>query len=68
MLFINSLIDVSLEIMMEKVLLVVKVLKGNDVRIAKRLLVPMLRFCSQVSNICIKTFKTTLEVLFIWQE
>ena len=52
-----GLIDMSLEIAMEKILLALKVLNGEDVRVAKRLLVPMIEkkvpgFCTQLMKCC----------------
>ena len=50
-----GLIDLSLEILMEKVLLAVNVLKSDEERVAKKLLTAMVNknvngFCSQVAK------------------
>ena len=63
-----GLLDFSLEILMEKVLLAVKVLKSDDNRIAKQLLKLCLQknvpgFCRQVLSICSNTFGCQLEAL-----
>ena len=63
-----GLIDFSLEILMEKVLLAVKVLKSDEGRVAKQLLQVHLRkkipgFSAQVVDICRNVFKSTLEDL-----
>jgi hypothetical protein len=52
-----GLIDLSLEIAMEKILLALKVLKGDEIRVARRLLVPMLDkkipgFCTHLQSCC----------------
>ena len=61
-----GLVDFSLEILMEKVLLAVKVLKSDDERVAKKLLQALLRkkvpgFSTQVVDICEKVFESSLE-------
>ena len=63
-----GLIDFSLEIQMEKVLLAVKVLNSDEGRVAKQLLQIMLSkrvpgFCTQVVEICETVFGVTLEQL-----
>ncbi len=63
-----GLIDLSLEIAMEKVLLTVKVLNSDDGRIAKKLLSIMLKknvpgYCSHVQYICKEVFEVELEEL-----
>ena len=63
-----GLVDYSLEVQMEKVLLAVKTLKSDENRVAKQLLQAHLRknipgFSRQVVNICMTVFGCQLETL-----
>ena len=65
-----GLLDYSLEILMEKVLLAVKVLKSDDSRVAKQLLQVNLQnnvsgFSRQVVEICENVFGCSLEAMVV---
>ncbi len=67
-----GLIDLSVEVLLAKVLLTIKVLKSGEERIAKKLLVAMLKknvpgYCRFVRNVCTEVFRMELEVILEYE-